>query len=66
MTKRFGAVAQMGERVVRNDEVAGSIPVSSTKFNRINGQKKSLKKNNLRKGEIIRSLLFVSMVENNA
>jgi hypothetical protein len=25
-----------------------------------------LKKNNLRKGEIIRSLLFVSMVENNA
>ena len=26
----FGAVAHLGERVVRNDEVAGSIPVSST------------------------------------
>jgi hypothetical protein len=25
-----GAVAQLGERVVRNDEVAGSIPVGST------------------------------------
>lgn len=27
----FGVVAHLGERVVRNDEVAGSIPVSSTK-----------------------------------
>ncbi len=27
-----GRVAQLGERIVRNDEVAGSIPVSSTKF----------------------------------
>lgn len=26
-----GAVAQLGERVVRNDEVSGSIPLSSTK-----------------------------------
>ena len=26
----FGAVAHLGERVVRNDEVAGSIPVCST------------------------------------
>ena len=25
-----GGVAQLGERIVRNDEVAGSIPVSST------------------------------------
>lgn len=25
-----GAVAQLGERIVRNDEVAGSIPASST------------------------------------
>ncbi len=25
-----GAVAQLGERVVRNDEVSGSIPLSST------------------------------------
>ena len=25
-----GRVAQLGERVVRNDEVAGSIPVTST------------------------------------
>ena len=25
-----GAVAQLGERVVRNDEVRGSIPLSST------------------------------------
>jgi hypothetical protein len=25
-----GAVAQLGERVVRNDEATGSIPVSST------------------------------------
>lgn len=28
--KRFGAVAHLVERIVRNDEVAGSIPVSST------------------------------------
>ena len=27
-----GAIAQLGERIVRNDEVAGSIPVTSTKF----------------------------------
>ena len=27
-----GGVAQLGERIVRNDEVAGSIPVTSTKF----------------------------------
>ena len=29
---RCGAVAQLGERVVRNDEVRGSIPLGSTKF----------------------------------
>ena len=28
----LGAVAQLGERIVRNDEVAGSIPASSTIF----------------------------------
>ena len=28
--RRYGAVAQLGERVVRNDEVSGSIPLSST------------------------------------
>ena len=27
----WGAVAQLGERVVRNDEVSGSIPLSSTR-----------------------------------
>ena len=27
-----GGVAQLGERIVRNDEVAGSIPVTSTNF----------------------------------
>ncbi len=27
-----GAVAQLGERIVRNDEATGSIPVSSTIF----------------------------------
>jgi hypothetical protein len=27
-----GRVAQLGERLVRNEEVAGSIPVSSTTF----------------------------------
>ena len=25
-----GAIAQLGERIVRNDEVVGSIPTSST------------------------------------
>ena len=30
MLRKFGAVAQLGERVVRNDEVAGSNPVCST------------------------------------
>lgn len=29
-----GAVAQMGERVVRNDEVRGSIPLGSTRYHR--------------------------------
>jgi hypothetical protein len=28
----FGAIAQLGERIVRNDEVVGSIPTSSTMF----------------------------------
>jgi hypothetical protein len=27
---RRGAIAQLGERIVRNDEVVGSIPTSST------------------------------------
>ena len=27
-----GAIAQLGERVVRNDEAVGSIPTSSTNF----------------------------------
>jgi hypothetical protein len=27
-----GVVAQLGERIVRNDEVAGSTPVNSTRF----------------------------------
>ena len=31
MHNRFGAVAQLGERLVRNEEVSGSIPLSSTK-----------------------------------
>src|SRR5450631_974612 len=31
----FGAIAQLGERIVRNDEVVGSIPTSST--NLLNG-----------------------------
>ena len=31
MITELGAVAQLGERVVRNDEVRGSIPRSSTK-----------------------------------
>ena len=29
---RWGAVAQLGERLVRNEEVSGSIPLSSTKY----------------------------------
>ena len=29
---RIGAVAQLGERQVRNLEVVGSIPICSTKF----------------------------------
>ena len=31
-TRHCGAIAQLGERIVRNDEVVGSIPTSSTKF----------------------------------
>src|SRR5579862_5910891 len=30
--RRHGAIAQLGERVVRNDEVGGSIPPGSTKL----------------------------------
>jgi hypothetical protein len=29
-----GAVAQLGERLVRNEEVSGSIPLGSTNFRR--------------------------------
>ena len=29
----WGAVAQLGERLVRNEEVSGSIPLSSTNNN---------------------------------
>jgi hypothetical protein len=31
---RAGAIAQLGERVVRNDEVGGSIPPGSTNLRR--------------------------------
>ncbi len=31
-TPTSGAVAQLGERLVRNEEATGSIPVSSTKL----------------------------------
>jgi hypothetical protein len=30
-SRKSGAIAQLGERIVRNDEVVGSIPTSSTK-----------------------------------
>jgi hypothetical protein len=30
VARRNGVVAQLGERVVRNDEVSGSIPLNST------------------------------------
>ena len=33
----WGAVAQLGERLVRNEEVSGSIPLSSTKESMICG-----------------------------
>jgi hypothetical protein len=32
---REGAIAQLGERVVRNDEVGGSIPPGSTSLRRL-------------------------------
>ena len=32
--RRFGALAQLGERLVRNEEVGGSIPLCSTKVTR--------------------------------
>ena len=35
---KSGAVAHLGERIVRNDEVASSILVSSTTFMRISFQ----------------------------
>src|SRR5208282_605382 len=40
-----GAIAQLGERIVRNDEVVGSSPTSSTKFwlNGFNGAALGLK-----------------------
>jgi hypothetical protein len=34
-TRRSGAIAQLGERVVRNDEVGGSIPPGSTSLRRL-------------------------------
>ena len=35
---QVGAVAQLGERVVRNDEAIGSIPISSTIFSSTYGE----------------------------
>jgi hypothetical protein len=32
LVKVCGAVAQLGERLVRNEEASGSIPLSSTKL----------------------------------
>ncbi len=32
-SKIFGRVAQLGERLVRNEEVVGSIPITSTILN---------------------------------
>jgi hypothetical protein len=32
---KSGAIAQLGERIVRNDEVVGSIPTSSTNYSTI-------------------------------
>ena len=32
---QFGAIAQLGERIVRNDEVGGSIPPGSTSLRRL-------------------------------
>jgi|GEM_PF-6058967 hypothetical protein len=32
---KSGAIAQLGERIVRNDEVVGSIPTSSTKISSV-------------------------------
>ncbi len=40
--KQFGAVAHLVERIVRNDEVAGSIPVSSTIYWLVRGCFKSI------------------------
>ena len=34
---RDGAIAQLGERVVRNDEVGGSIPPGSTSLRSLRG-----------------------------
>ena len=36
-TRPDGAVAQLGERVVRNDEVVGSIPIGSTNVQKSKG-----------------------------
>ncbi len=32
---RYGAIAQLGERIVRNDEVVGSSPTSSTNLQQL-------------------------------
>ena len=37
----YGAIAQLGERIVRNDEVVGSIPTSSTMFSSTSGERMS-------------------------
>ena len=37
-TPTSGAVAQLGERLVRNEEATGSIPVSSTKSPKISSR----------------------------
>src|SRR5438874_53045 len=36
---RRGAIAQLGERIVRNDEAVGSIPTSSTKITFLRSQR---------------------------
>src|SRR5512133_3888426 len=45
---RDGAIAQLGERVVRNDEVGGSIPPGSTTL-RPSGRRPAYRKNRLRR-----------------
>src|SRR5690349_18266471 len=51
----LGAVAQLGERLVRNEEVSGSIPLSATRLRRAAAETATAKRASAKTGPLVLS-----------